>query len=105
MNIPHLLVIYVAVALGIQDMDTNHVHTIELNYYASDSLDDPAWKPIVRLNAAYSYYPTYAQVLEANTDSSSTPGFLVEANYEFENLSGPLTTAPFGLNTLPWQGQ
>ena len=83
-----------AVALGIQDKDTNHIHTIELDYYTSDSLDDPSWGPIISLNAAYSYYPSYAQVLEANTDSSSTPVFLAEANYEFENLSGPLTTAP-----------
>jgi len=86
--------VVLAVALGIQDKDTNHIHTIELNYSVSDSLDDPSWWPIVRLNAAYSYYPSYAQVLETYTNSSSTPGFLVEANYEFESLSGPLTTAP-----------
>ena len=26
-------------------------------------LDDPNWAPIISLNATYSYYPTYAQVL------------------------------------------
>ena len=83
-----------AVALGIVDMDTNHIHTIELNYQVSSSLDDTNWAPIVGLNAAYTYFPTYAEVLHSYNQSSSMPVFMVEANYEFENLAGPVTTAP-----------
>ena len=83
-----------AVALGIHDMDTNHLQTIELNYQVSSSLDDTNWAPIVGLNAAYTYFPTYAEVLHSYNQSSSMPAFMVEANYEFENLAGPVTTAP-----------
>jgi len=85
-----------AVALGIKDEDTNHLQTIELNYFSSSSLDDPNWAPIVGLNGAYTYYPTYDEVLHAYRQSTNTPTFLEEANYEFESLiSGePLTTAP-----------
>jgi hypothetical protein len=83
-----------AVALGIKDRDTNHIHTIELNYTNSSSLDDPNWAPIIGLNAAYTYSPTYAEVLHAYNQSSSMPVFMVEANYEFEHLAGPVTTPP-----------
>jgi len=37
-----------AVALGIKDNDTRHIHTIELNYLSSGSLDDPNWAPSSR---------------------------------------------------------
>ena len=52
------------------------------------SLDDPNWAPIVGLNAAYTYYPTYAEVLHAYNQSVCVPVFMVEANYEFENNTG-----------------
>ena len=81
-----------AVALGIKDRDTNHIHTIELNYQVSSSLDDPNWAPIIGLNAAYTYFPTYAEVLHACNQSSSMPVFMVEANYEFEDLLHNLGT-------------
>ena len=81
-----------AVALGIKDRDTNHIHTIELNYQVSSSLDDPNWAPIIGLNAAYTYFPTYAEVLHAYNQSSSMPVFMVEANYEFEDLLQNLGT-------------
>jgi hypothetical protein len=68
-----------SVALGIKDMDTNHIHTIELNYQVSSSLDDTNWAPIIGLNAAYTYFPTYAEVLHAYNQSSSMPVFMVEA--------------------------
>jgi hypothetical protein len=82
-----------AVALGIKDNDTRHIHTIELNYLVSGSLDDPNWAPIVSLNASYTYYPTYAQVLKDCNRTNFQPVFLIEANYEFESLQGPVTTA------------
>jgi hypothetical protein len=73
-----------SVALGIKDRDGNHLHTIELNYQASSALDDPNWAPIVGLNLAYTYYPTYAEVLHAYNQSAKTPVFMGEANFEFE---------------------
>jgi hypothetical protein len=82
-----------SVALGIKDNDTRHLHTIELNYLVSGSLDDPNWAPIVSLNATYSYFPTYAQILTDYNRPNFQPVFLVEANYEFESLRGYLTTA------------
>jgi hypothetical protein len=74
----------VAVARGILDNDTNHLHTIELDYLVSSSLDDTNWASIAGLNAAYTYFPTYAEVLHAYGHSATTPVFLVEANYESE---------------------
>jgi len=82
-----------AVALGIKDTDTRHLHTIELDYLVSGSLDDPNWAPIISLNASYTYYPTYAQVLTDYNRPNFLPVFMVEANYEFESLRGYLTTA------------
>jgi hypothetical protein len=83
-----------AVALGIKDVDTNHLQTVELNYTLSSSLDDPNWAPIIGLNGAYTYYPTYDEVLHAYRQSTNRPVFMEEANYEFEALQGPVTTAP-----------
>ena len=80
--------VVLAVASGIKDYDTNHLQTIELNYLVSSSLDDSNWAPIVGLNAAYTYAPTYAEVLHAYNQSSVIPTFMVEANYEYETNSG-----------------
>jgi hypothetical protein len=77
-----------AVANGIRSVDSNHIHTLELSFLVSSSLDDRNWEPIVSLNAAYTYFPTYAEVLYAYNQSSSVPVFMVEANYEFENNTG-----------------
>jgi hypothetical protein len=75
-----------AVALGIQDFDHQHIHTVEVH---GSSLDDPTWAPIVQLNASYTYHATYAQVLSDYNRNplppNPLPTFLVEANYEFEN--------------------
>ena len=76
-------------AQGIRDFDSNHVHTVLLDYRVSSSLDDLTWQPIISLNAVYTYYPTYAKVLDAySNQSASMPVFLAEANYEFENNTG-----------------
>jgi hypothetical protein len=74
-----------AVALGIKDVDTRHIHTVELDYNTSSSSDDPTWVPIIGLDAAYTYYPTYAQVLKSYNRASPLPVFLVEGVYEFES--------------------
>lgn len=73
-----------SVALGIKDKDTNHLQTLELNYQASCSLDDPNWTPVVGLNLAYSYYATYAEVLHGYNESATVPVFMGEANFECE---------------------
>ena len=52
-----------AVARGIRSVDSSHIHTVELNYSSSGSLDSQSWAPLIELNAAYTYFPTYAQVL------------------------------------------
>jgi hypothetical protein len=77
-----------AVALGIKETDPNHIHTVELDNPVSSSLDDSSWGPIISLNAVYTYFPTYAEVLHAYNQSASLPVFMVEANYEFENEAG-----------------
>ncbi len=75
-----------AIALGIKDYDTKHLQTVELDYLVSSSLDDPNWKPIVGLNLAYTYYPTYDEVLHAYRQSKTVPVFMGEAHYEFESV-------------------
>lgn len=74
-----------AVALGIKDRDTRHIHTVELDYPTSSSTDDSNWVPIISLDAAYTYYPTYAQVLKSYNRQNPLPVFLVEGVYEFES--------------------
>jgi len=78
-----------AVAQGIKDVDSRHIRTIELDYYLSSSLNDPNWATIVSLNAAYTYYPTYAEVLRDYGLNPSVPVFMVESDYEFENGADP----------------
>jgi hypothetical protein len=73
-----------SVAAGIRSVDHVHIATVELNYLTSGSLDDPTWRPLIDLDAAYTYYPTYAQVLTEYNRPAAMPVFLVEANYEFE---------------------
>src|SRR5262249_32861515 len=59
-----------AVAIGIKSTDSRHIHTVELNYLSSGSLDDSSWASLIDLDAAYTYYPTYAQLLtEYNRDN------------------------------------
>jgi hypothetical protein len=73
-----------AVARGIRSIDANHIHTVELNYLTSGSLEDASWTPLIELDAAYTYFPTYAQVLIEYNRQNFRPVFMVEANYEFE---------------------
>jgi chitodextrinase len=81
-----------AVARGIHDTDDRHIHTVELDYSVSGSLDDSTWAPLIQLNASYTYYPTYAQVLTDYNRPNALPTFLVEANYEFEHNAADLGT-------------
>jgi hypothetical protein len=83
-----------SVALGILDVDSNHLHTAELDYVVSSSLDDTNWNSILGLNGTYTYYPTYARLQQDYNRTNFLPNFMVEANYEFESLQGPVTTPP-----------
>jgi hypothetical protein len=78
----------IAVANGIRAKDPNHIHTIELDYYVSASMDDRKWRPILGLDAVYTYRPTYAKELSEYKRANYRPTFLVEANYEFEHNGG-----------------
>jgi len=78
-----------ALALGIKDKDTRHLHTVELNYLVSGSRDDERWAPIIDLSSAYTYYPTYAQVLKEYNRKPAQPVVMIESDYEFERDSTP----------------
>ncbi len=78
-----------AVALGIQDEDKRHLHTVELDYLVSGSLDDPGWAPIISVNATYTYYPPYAQVLKDYNRTNFLPVLMIESDYEFEREATP----------------
>jgi hypothetical protein len=80
-----------AVAKGIQSADPAHIHTVELNYLKSGSLDDPRWRSVIKLDAAYTYFPTYAQVLQEYNRKDFLPVFMVEAGYEFEQNSSSIS--------------
>ncbi len=89
---PSLDVLSLAVAKGIKSTDPRHVQTVELNYVVSKSSDDPRWRSLIGLDAAYTYYPTYAEVLQAYQRANHLPVFMVEANYEYEHdYTGPET--------------
>ena len=74
-----------AVAKGIRAADPKHLQTLELAYFLSSSLDNSAWRPLLTLNAVYTYYPTYAELLKQYFRRDFLPTFMVEANYEFEH--------------------
>jgi Protein of unknown function (DUF4038)/Putative collagen-binding domain of a collagenase len=77
------------VARGIRDKDPVHLHTVELNYLVSGSLDDSSWAALIDLSASYTYYPTYAQVLKDYNRAAQKPVVMIESCYEFEQESTP----------------
>jgi hypothetical protein len=83
-----------AVAKGIKASDTRHIHTIELGGSFGLSTDDPNWAALVSLNAAYTYFPTYAEVLNGYNRASAMPVFLVEACYDYESLGQEHVATP-----------
>ena len=81
-----------AVAKGIRSADPHALQTVELNFLTSTSLDDTRWRGIIGLDAAYTYAPTYAEVLKAYGRRDHLPVFMIEANYEGEHAyTGPST--------------
>ncbi len=82
-----------AVANGIRATDPQALQTVELNFFTSGSLDDPAWAPLIDLNASYSYDPAYKQVLKDYNRDNFLPTFYLEGSYEDEQAS---SSVPFG---------
>jgi hypothetical protein len=78
-----------AVAKGIAEADPDHLQTVELNYEVSGSLDDPNWEPVISVSCAYTYYPTYAQVLKEYNRPNFLPVVMIESDYEFEHHATP----------------
>ena len=74
-----------AIADGIRETDSRHIQTLQLDYFVSSSLDNSAWSGLVTLNAAYTYYPAYAEVLKDYNRTPIVPVFLIESDYEGEN--------------------
>jgi hypothetical protein len=93
-----------AIALGIKEFDTRHLHTIETE--ADDgghtSLDDPRWEPIIGLSGAYSYGPVYVPIFRDYNRKTEhrVPTFMVESSYEFEKLGGAQLGTP---RQLRWE--
>jgi hypothetical protein len=71
-----------AVAMGIKEAAPHHIHTLQLDYPLSSSFDDPNWWELVTLNAAYTRYPIYAEVLRDYNRTPVAPVFIIEAAYE-----------------------
>jgi hypothetical protein len=85
-----------SVALGIKDNDANHLHTVELSYNISNSIDDSAWVPIIGMNASYTYSPAYDEVLKAYA-KNLMPVFMVECVYEYESNAQSHESTPLTL--------
>ncbi len=83
-----------AVARGIQSTDTRHIHTAELGGSFGLSTDDPNWAAIVSISGAYTYFPTYAEVLNGYDRASVMPVFMVESCYDFEALGQAHVATP-----------
>ncbi|WP_157257355.1 DUF4038 domain-containing protein [Oerskovia sp. Root918] len=69
-------------------------HLVTVQYYNTDSTsyDNPAWRGVYQLEAAYTYRPSYGPVLTAY-ERGIAPVMLIEANFESENNEGgPPTT-------------
>ncbi len=90
-----------AVSRGIRDTDSAHMHTVQLDFEVSGSLDDPSWGSLIDLSATYTYAPTYAQILVDY--HRGRPTFLIEANYDFETDASDGLPPPFyrGDNARP----
>lgn len=82
-------------AAGIRSTGDRRPFSIQLGYDKSVSTENPYWAPRVDWNFVYTYYPTYAAVLEAYR-AAPVPALFSEGNYEGENNqpeSAPTTDA------------
>ena len=84
--------VILAIADGLRSADPNHLITIQLDYYVSESQDDPNWISRINTNGVYTYYPTYAETLIAYNKPTVMPVLFLEENYEDEANVGELGT-------------
>jgi len=82
---------------GIASADTNHIQTIQLDYYRSYSNQDSTVVPYLKADALYTYYETYDYALKAYNSIPVSPVFLAEANMEGANNTNLLTSPANGL--------
>jgi hypothetical protein len=80
------------VMAGIASANSSYLQTIELNYDFSYSNQDTLLSSVLTDDGSYTYYETYDNVLQAYASSPTLPVFLIEANYEDENLTQNLPT-------------
>jgi hypothetical protein len=81
---------------GIASADTNHLQSLQLDYFRSYSNQATATvSATVTLDAVYTYYETYDYISQTYSSSPTLPVFLIESNYEGGNnthqLPGPAT--------------
>src|SRR6476619_655367 len=84
--------VILAIADGLRSADSNHLITIQLDYFVSESQDDTNWIPRINTNGVYTYYPTYAETLVAYNKPTIMPVLFLEENYEDESNVGELGT-------------
>ncbi len=82
-----------ALARGLQSTDPNRLQTVEF-YAPGLSTDNPNWSGITNINSAYTYAPTYAEVLRGYNRTPTMPVIMIEANYEGENNAGGPPATP-----------
>ncbi|MGB7218689.1 MAG: DUF4038 domain-containing protein [Vicinamibacterales bacterium] len=86
--------VILAVANGVKDRDSRHLHTAWLDLPVSGSRDSLDWEAVIDLDFAYTYFATYAKVLRQYALFPAKPVFMGEAHYEGENyFGGPGATA------------
>jgi hypothetical protein len=77
---------------GMRSAGDTHLQTSELRYRTSSSKDDSgSLGSLMTMNGAYTYAPTYDEVLHAY-NQAALPVFMQEANYEFANTCCESTT-------------
>ena len=82
---------------GIASADSNHIQTIQLDYFRSYSNQDAAIVAYIKADGFYTYYETYDYALKAYNSSPVSPVFLTEANMEGANNTNLLTSPANGL--------
>lgn len=68
---------------GIASVDIHHLQTTQLDFNASNSLEDSLLAPYTTLSGAYDYYCSYGETLAQYNHASPVPSFFEEGFYEF----------------------
>jgi hypothetical protein len=87
---------------GITSADMNLLHTTQLNFYASGSLDNALLAPYIDLAGAYDYYCSYGQTLSQYNKPTTTPVFFEEGYYEYQDFVFGNIFTPLRLRTQAW---